>query len=329
MWERAAQFAAQNAFVRYGAAAALVGITVAFRLVFDPVFRPSVYYHLYYPAVILSAYILGARAGIFAALLAGGIGYWFFSNPIFQFKIDVPFFTFLGSSSVAIYVFSHVRDRLTFLTGEYKRIDQLMASQAELFREHAERVSNHMQLISALLQLQAGEAKTPMMTRALQNASSRSMIISRMHRAFANREDQVIDFQAFAARLTESALAAQERPPLSVIVEGDRLYLPLEQATSLGLVLLECVNARAATKKPGILAVELSAAGDKYVLRVVERGPHAKPALTKDAVVLAAVAEQMRGSLIVAADQQAATIQLSFPSDVMPSPKWEPMERFH
>jgi two-component sensor histidine kinase len=314
---------------RYGLAALFVLFTVGFRAALDGVFNSGVFYHLYYPAVILSAYLLGAGPGVFAILFSASLAYGLFGYATGNAGY-VPLFSFVGSSSVAVFVLAHVRTRLSTLTREYQRIDQLTRSQADLFRTHAGRVSDHLQLISALLQLRARDEGQPQLSRVLMNAASRTMLISRMHRTFAGEGGSPsgsIDFKAFAARLAEAALAARERPPLSIVVEGDPVHLPLEQATSLGLLLLECINARVATNPRGLMRIVLSEGGGEAVFRIVDDALQTD--LVRDVQLLGAVAEQMRGSLVLSADRNSASLQLAFPTALQPLPVWDPLEPVH
>jgi two-component sensor histidine kinase len=330
---RAERVLAASPAARYAAAAALVFVTIGVRLALDPVFRPGVYYHLYYPAVILAAYLFGGRAGTFAVALSAGCAYWLIAEPAFRVKTDpqayLPLATFAISASVAVFVLSHVRGRLSFLTGEFNRIDALTHSQAELFREHAERVSNHLQLISAILQSGARSEAAPLVSRVLMNAASRTMLISRMHRSFSKRADDVIDFNEFAIRIVEAALAAHNRPPIAVLVEGERLIIPLEHATSLALVLLEWLNARASHGAPGVVRVLVSRNDGEAVFQIVEEGIERRATSQRDAHLIAAIAEQMRGNLVMSVDESVDRLWLSFPTALQPLPAFEPLHPLH
>lgn len=322
------QLALRFPFVRYGLAASLVLLTIAFRSALDGVFNGGVYYHLYYPAVILSAYLLGAGPGIVAVALSAGLAYWLFGSA--GSNDYVPLVSFICSSSVAIFVLSHVRTRLSHLTQEYERIDHLTRSQADLFRVHAGRVSDHLQLISALLQLHAREDGQSQASRVLMNAASRTMLISRLHRNYAadgEAGEHSIDFKAFAVRLADAALTARDRPPLSVVVEGERLQLPIEQATSLGLLVLECINARAGAGGRGVIRITLAENQGNALFRAVEEGFEANP--VRDLQLLGAVAEQMRGSLVMSEEKSTATLQLAFPTALQALPAWHPLDRVH
>src|SRR5512145_3049323 len=74
---------------RYATAAAFVLLTVLVRWWLDPVFSARAYYQLYFPAVILAAYLLGAGPAILATAMASLIGYFIFSQPMFQVKAEL------------------------------------------------------------------------------------------------------------------------------------------------------------------------------------------------------------------------------------------------
>jgi len=317
-WPRIEATLKGSAVARYAAATFLILLTVFLRAVFDPVFSPGVYYHLYYPAVIVAAYLLGAGPAMFAVALACAFSFAMFEpTPSLDWKPHLAFLSFVISSIVAVVVLSHMRARMTDLSREYERIDALTQAQADLFREHAERVSNHLQLTSALLQATASDLDKPALSRALEDAASRTLLISRLHRSFARGESECVAFQAFAERLVQAALDACDRPPLVVAIEG-RLTLPLEQATSLGLVLLECINARAKARVRSTLRVQLSERDGEGVFKLAEENIDADNASAHDTRLLGAISEQMRGRLVIGAEGARSALTLVFPMEMEP-----------
>ena len=316
-WPRLESLLQESAWARYAGAAFLVLATVFVRAVLDPVFSPSAYYHLYYPAVIVVAYVLGAGPAMFAIAMACASSLVLFtpsSPPASGWRSFLPLLSFVASSGVAVFVLSHVRGRMSALTREYNRVDALTQSQAELFRDHAERVSNHLQLISALLEAGARDRSRPDISRALAEASARTLLISRTHRALARLEGDRIDFHGFAERLAQAALDARNRPPLTVLIEG-KLDVSLEHASSLGLILLDSINVCAQKRARGVLRVTLSQNRKDDVVFFAEEGPtDVEPA--RDATLLSAIAEQMRGRLTISANSDATTLQLAFPREI-------------
>lgn len=314
---------------RYGCAAALVAAGFAARALLQPALGTGHIYLCFYPAVILTAHLLGARPATAAAVLSGALGYWFFSQPAFTLKTElgpyVPLLFFAASSALAIYILSHLRGSLSYLGEALGRSEGLSRSQAELFRDHARRVGDHLQLVAALLQLHGRYDSETSASRALNNAASRTLLISRMHRDFAGQTHGAIQFEAFARGLAEAALAVREDRELRVAVDADGVELPLEQATALGLVLLEAVRAREATSAPGTLRVSLREGAGEYVFRVVEFGSAAAAATPRDRELLEALTDQLGGRLVLAADAHGFAWQVAFPSAPPLLPDWRPL----
>jgi len=311
--------------VRYGLAVGLALSVIALRAAFDSALAPGAYYYLYYPAIVIIAYALGLGPAIVALVLAGFVSYYAFSAPAFQIKSDVRanlrLALFLITSGAVAALMADVRRRLSALRSEVSETSALTRSQAELFREHAERVGDHLQLLSAVLQFKARDEPEPDYSRVLANAASRTLLISRMHRSFASDENAKVDFVAFAQRLADAALEAQGRPPLVISIEGQLHLLP-EQATSLALMLLECINARAAQEPRGVMRIALSERAGEGALTVTQ---DARRPARQDMGMLGAIAEQMRGRLVIGANDERDVLRFSFPTELQPLPQWAPL----
>lgn len=308
-----------SAVARYVGAASLVLLTVAVRFLVDSIMVGSLGMAFFYPAVILAAYWMGARPAILTAALStvAVLTFQAFSSGSLTLSSVswVILLLFIITSSLAIYLISAIRKRLRHLSAQHDRTEALVLSQAGLFRDHAERVTNHMQLIAAILEFRAGSESEPDAARVLTNAASRTLLISRMHREFAGSPDRTIDFAAFARRLAEATDA--DRP---VEVRGDGLELPLEQATGLGLVFLDRLNA-----SKGPVAVDVHREDDDvaFTLAVEESS---LPSSARELMLLDAVSIQLRGRLDLEREGDLALLRLKFPLDLQPPPTWAPLE---
>lgn len=331
---RLARLVETRPLARYGVAAALVAACLGLRLLLGTAFTAGYGYTCFYPAVILAAYRLGAGPGVFAAGLSAVLVSAFLNLHPFRFDPHgwVILGFFLASSAIAIYVLSEIRGQLNRLSHSHAAAEALAASQAELFREHAERVTNHLQLIAAILQLQARGEDDAQVSRVLTNAASRTLLISRMHREFTSAADRRIDFEAFAQRLAAAAAAAGPHTARQIRIAGHGVGLPLEHATSLGLILLDALGAGEAAAGPGSappLEVDLSdRPGGQRELVIAARGPAATVA--RDTLMLQALAEQMRGRLLISRTEAGAELRLMFPAELQPPPAFEPLSQaFH
>ena len=316
---------------RYWAAAGLVLISLWVRLLVSPYLASGYGYTCFYPGVILSAYWLGARPGLMAAGLSTVIVYNFMGPTPFSFPTDgramVALGFFLVSSLLLIHVLSSIRARLNTLTTKHAQVEALAMGQAELFRDHAQRTTDHLQLISAILHLRARDEADPMVSRVLTNAASRTLVISRTHREFTGGGDRRIPFGAFARKLVEAAAVRGGVPSDRVRIAGGARDIPLEQATSLGLVLLEYLNTLKAQRGTVALAVTLDEDGvDRCLDLAVIEGEGPAP---DDIPLFEAITEQLGGRLLITRGPPGGGggggVRITFPAEVQPVETWRPV----
>ncbi len=311
----------------YWAALALVLISVGVRLLLSPWLASRYGYACFYPGVILSAYWLGGRPGLMAAGLSTVIVYNFMGPAPFSFPTDgramVSLGFFLVSSLLLIHVLSTIRARLNALTTKHAQVEALAMGQAELFRDHAQRTTDHLQLISAILQLRARDESDPLTARVLTNAASRTLLISRTHRAFTGDGEQHIPFEAFARKLVEAVSARGGVPSDRISISGGAVEVPLEQATSLGLVLLEYLNVLKAQRATVALAVALAEDGAERSLSLaVTEGEAPAPG---DIALFEAITEQLGGRLMITSGATGSGVRITFPAEMRPAEAWKPV----
>lgn len=310
----------RSARARYAGAAGLVLLTIGVRFLVDSIMVGSLGMAFFYPAVILAAYWMGARPAILAAVLSTAAVLTFQAASSGALTLStvswVILLLFVITSGLAIYLISAIRAQLRQLADANGRTEALVLSQASLFRDHAERVTNHLQLIAAILQHTGRAADETEAARVLNNAASRTLLISRMHREFAGDRDRTVDFQAFARKLAQAAA-----PDRHIEIRGEDLHLPPEQATALGLVLLDRLNG-----SRGLVAIKLEAEGGDIAFRMAVEELIAPTPAPRDILLLEAVAAQLRGQLEVEGDADLSVIRLTFPAALQPPPAWTPLE---
>lgn len=311
----------------YWGAVGLVLGSLGLRLLFAPILANGYGFILFYPAVILSAYWLGGRPALLATALSTALACAFGPTPL-SFLEDgralLSLAFFLISSILLLHVLSSIRERFSDLARSHARVEALATGQAELFREHAQRTTDHLQLISAILQVRALGEDDPTAARVLTNAASRTLVISRAHRAFADGDARTILFEDFARRLTH---AASDRGGLEadrVMFGGGEVTVPVEQATALGLVLLEYLTTLRAHSPVARLLVGLEEQADQRVLLLTAAGAADLPA-PRDTVLVEALTGQLGGSLKVARGPTGCAVRLAFPAALQPPPAWDPL----
>ena len=322
---RAESVIAQSHWARLGGAAAIALAAVAIRGALGPVLGPGAYYFLYYPIVLLVAYGLGVWPSLLCAGIVAATSYVAFVSAAGDGYANLRFALFVVSAGAMAVIGAHVRTQLQRVDEEMQRTQDLTRGQAELFREHAARVSDHLQLLAGLLQMRIdNEPSEDDYARALMNAASRTMLISRLHRSFAGADGALIEFSSFAQRLADAALAAQDRAGAVVSVDG-ALMVEREPATSLALVLLECLKAGGEPNASVSIAIALDQGGNEGAMTVTEAGVGENAWRRRDTRLLNALVEQMRGRLVLGSANGRAMLRLAFPTQVQPLPAWRPL----
>lgn len=313
---------------RYWAAALLVLLALIVRLTLSSAMGNGYGYTCFYPAVILSAYWLGARPALMATALSTAIVYGFLGPVPLQWHTDgrgmVALSFFLLSSLLLIHILSTIRAQFTLLANTHARVEALATGQAELFHEHAQRTTDHLQLISAILQLRAREEADPLVSRVLTNAASRTLLISRAHREFVGNPDRRIPFDAFALKLVQASASRGGLAGDRVRIAGGALDVPLEHATALGLVLLEYLTTLKACPRVTDLAVVLIDDGEMRILNLVATGDR-DVSPPRDIPLFEAVAEQLGGELLITRGSTGCGVRISFPATIQPAQPWEPV----
>lgn len=138
--------------------------------------------------------------------------------------------------------------RVTDITELKRSEERLRASLADkevLLKEVYHRVKNNLQIISALLRMQARRVKDTAALEALENSISRVMAMSMVHEKLYQAQNLVsIDFLSFAQSLVSflNQLTIGSRADVVVELHGEPLSLSIDQAIPLGLVLNELVT---------------------------------------------------------------------------------------
>jgi two-component sensor histidine kinase len=225
--------------------AAILGVAVAFvaRLWLNSVLGDGFVFAVFYPVVILAAYFGGVGPAIAAAVLSAALGYYAFAAPAFAVAFNahalksMAFFAL--NAAVNIYFITGMTKAMNEARHQRERSDMLAEGHADLFREFNERTTNHLQLVSALLQTRAGGELGSDAARALTEASRHSLMLSQVHRSLQDERDRTTNFAVFARQLVTSCLHAAGDPPIQIEVAEQDVHLPADQAASLAGVVFE------------------------------------------------------------------------------------------
>ncbi|WP_284877150.1 histidine kinase dimerization/phosphoacceptor domain -containing protein [Brevundimonas sp. MEB006b] len=310
-----------------GYALAVVAWLVAFGLRYGLAhwFPPGFPYLTFFPAVVLVAYYAGLRPAVLTATLSGLSAWWFWIGPP-GFDLGVATLVAIGFYAfvVAVDIFFIVgMDKASGkLAREVERNAALAESRDILLREVQHRVSNNIQVVSALLSLEARAAADPGARKALADASSRTGLVARIQRSLADADRQNTAFQDLARSIVDDALTAAARDDVVVSISGGEVVLSAEEATPVVLIMLECVNnalEHGFPDRPGRITINLCDEGAVRTLTIADDGVGvAKEASAEPSSlglrIITALAGQLGGEWSLRPANPGASAQLCWPS---------------
>lgn len=316
----AASLGTERGFRTLAMASGLALLVGAARLSMHPVFCDVGVYTVFYPVVLATALLMGPRSAALATAISAMIGYFCVAHPAWTAKFDTSSLAalgfFLATSTICIVLLTIMTRTLRDLDGARARAEALAQDHAVLFRDINERVTNHLQLVAALLQIQARDTGDGTIRSALSDAAARTMLISRLHRDLAGDPTEPLDFEVFARRLVRAVQTEHGGEALNVEMRGGRLELTPNQATSAAIVLLECLESRLDAEHPASIRLTLRADHAVARIELTEEAGQDFCALTPQRMTLIdAMVEQLGGRFSHKSDNRGSVLALTFPID--------------
>src|SRR5438874_2366876 len=115
-----------------------------------------------------------------------------------------------------------------------------------MLREIHHRVKNNLQMISSLLNLQAGEIRSPRIRRFFGDAQNRVLTLSILHRHLYERSSwSLVDFQQFISDLVRQIAVADpgaKRAPPRYHIRAPIMAVGPDTAIPVGLIVTEAVS---------------------------------------------------------------------------------------
>lgn len=258
-------------------------IALALRFLADGLLPPGFPYLTFFPAVILTGFVCGTRAGAVSALFCGLAAWYFFIAPLNSFALTggtllaLVFYAFVVATD--LFLIALMRRAVRRMRHEADRAAKLAETNALMFHELQHRVSNNLQVMAALLKLQRRNVGDPAAQAALDAASARLDVVARVQRQLHDPARQDIDLARFLADMVPDVLATAG---LAAGVELDLQAQPLrvssDQSIPLALVCTELI-ANALEHAPdaeGRLRLTVRCAGadtGTALLEVSDNGP--------------------------------------------------------
>lgn len=267
----------------YGLAIALFTVALAMRLALDRSLPPGFPYLSFFPAVILTAFLAGTGPAVVAAGLSGVAAWYFFIPPFHSFTLTggawlaLAFYAFIAIVDIAL--IHMMRNALARLGAERRHSAQLTEQTQVMFSELQHRVSNNLQLISSLLQIQAAKTADSGALKALEEARSRIATLGRLHRLLHNPAEQDVDMADFLDTLCRDVIeAAGAQALVRWRVTADPVRIATDRLVPVALIVTELVSNALEHGFPGgrsgTIAVNLRAHGTDggFALSVRDNG---------------------------------------------------------
>lgn len=245
LWDRRA--------IAYGVAVALSIAACAIRIGVDHLLPPGFPFLTFFPAVIISSFLLGRGPGSAAALLCGVLAWYYFIAPRQGFTLGVDtavallFYAAVAAVDIAlVHWMQQANHRLREereRNADLALRSGLLADRTEvLFRELQHRVSNNLQMIGAVLALQKRGIADPAAALALDNAATKITLIGRIQRQLYDTSGSLIALDQFLHQLTADVIEAGGNPGIVHSVSAPPgVMLPPDALIPVALIMAEAI----------------------------------------------------------------------------------------
>ncbi len=242
-------------------------LALVVRLFVDHALPPGFPYLTFFPAIILTTFFAGVRAGVATAAVSGVLSWYFFITPQDSFALTgtsavaLAFYVVIVATDIVlIYVMAQA---LLRLARERARADRLATSRDLMFRELQHRVSNNLAVVASLIKMQRRTVQDEAARQVLDTASGRLNLIARIQRELHDPTAQTVDVSRFLGELIQDiVVAAAARDRVATTVDADPVVVDAERAIPIALIVTEllsnAVEHAFGDGANGVIRVELS-----------------------------------------------------------------------
>ncbi|WP_300975159.1 histidine kinase dimerization/phosphoacceptor domain -containing protein [Sphingomonas sp. LHG3406-1] len=216
------------------------------RFLMDSQLPPGFPFLTYFPVVIVSAFVLGTRAGALTALLSGMASWYWFLRPTDAFvlthngQVALAFYAFITVTEIALVHWMQRSNRL--LVAEREANARLAETRELLFRELQHRVSNNLQMVAALLTVQRRQVSDESARAALDEAARRLQTVGKISRQLYDPSGEAQDLGSFLDQLARDVIETSTDRKIAHEVSADRkASISPEAAIPLALVVAESI----------------------------------------------------------------------------------------
>jgi len=324
----------------YGSGRGLAGLVGAvtlslaaagLRLALDDLFPPGFPYLTFFPAVILSSFLFGARAGAIAGLLCGLLAWYYFIPPYRSFALQggtwvaLLFYAAVVGLDVLLILWLQRANRR--LRAERERNEALADRSELLFRELQHRVANNLQMVGAVLHHHERDVSDALARAALSEAAHKLELIGRIQRQLYGSDGSPVALDSFLAQLVDDVMAAGGKPGVRHLLRvAPGIVLAPDVAIPLALILAEgianAVEHGFTGRTSGCIAVTVTREAGAIALVIADDGEGLPPDFALDAAsslglrVSRTLARQIGGTLSLCERPGGAALRLVIPDRV-------------
>lgn len=325
-----------NVVLGYGVGFAAFIVALVLRFWIDEALPPGFPFLTFIPAVIITAFLAGSRAGALSAVLSFlAAWYWFIDGSVsfsitYGSAVALGFFIFISAVSIAIIdVASRAIERLIAheaqLNNTQIALEDALRGKEVLLHEVNHRVKNSLQLVSSFLLLETSKIDDSEARSAVMVARDKVDLVARLHQLLYasgthDRFDLKIALKDVVTQLVDSS--ARDDVVLEFSFTGD-LTIGIRQASPLVLAINEIVTN---SLKHGLgsthpkLTVTANNVCDEMTLVIRDNGPgiaattfEKKPGIGSG--IVKGLVCQMRGTLVIQSDGSGTESVLTVPLD--------------
>lgn len=224
------------------------GVALLLRFGLQSELPPGFPYLTFFPAVIVTTFLAGARPGLVSALLSGLAAWYWFIPPSGTFEVNyntaiaLAFYVFIVAVDITV-IDAMVRTAER-LEAERETSARLAEQHRTLFAELQHRVANNMTFVAALLSLQKRKvaADPTAASKVFDDAVHRLEVMAKLHRKLHDPAALDKPISVYLRELGAELLEAGGAEDVILTVDADDVRLDLGKLTALALIINEVVT---------------------------------------------------------------------------------------
>lgn len=318
----------QNSWAGLAIGLVLLALALAVRMGLQTQLAPFPFL-TFFPAIILTALLGGARPAAVVAVLSAAAAWFFFMGPAANWRftgsnvVGLGFYAFVAVIDIALIEMLH---RVVARQREQRvELSRIAAMRESMFKELQHRVANNMQFVAAMLSMQQRQVDGTPAAAALEQATTRLRAMSRAHRLLYDPANADRQLGPLIEELCHDLLEATGAKNIVVRVETPELRMPIDRVLTLSMVITEAItNAlkHAFTGgRPGTIRVTLEKQPDDHLLLSVSDDGAGMPAgasvespQSLGMRIVRSLAQQLKGELALVPLNPGTALQLRFPA---------------